>query len=606
MSQIRYNGVTLPLAFTSDFRQEALYDDMGGTDYFVTKFDIRTQCVINSAYLAQLVPDIAAVDGTDFTSNSADLMNMIRKRLLVPRRQLSVSFNGVELIPTVTGLPGTVDAQNGPKPQSCTVQSLTNTTFLLTYHVLAHYWECPNINPGSTPLVQNAASGPVLFNRWSETVDIDNRNFSRRTRRGKFMIRSDNSDGKIVDQYRSQMAILGVPNGFLRESSSYTVDPSGLAIEYQIVDKEVYILPPLPAYEAEGTYVESAVRAPGANRWAEVRVRLKGDRNTNKAELLETALKVAASKVLRAQQDEGQNVRGLPMDVTLSSELYDNAVEARIRAMLGPMGSSNGNARKEQTWGFRFDRITETPGIDNQPSYFQRGNISILLQAASYFDPCLRAKLQCETGQMDIGMAPGTAGNTREGPGSTTPGNPFGADNPGACTQAIGGIVSITTGVIAADDFLAKFQKLSPDLSIWVDYMIETRLESDKHIYMMPIASPTGFGGNTAAFVQLAAPTSLVIIDWTASKTLDQPEIPSPDIGPFAVLLDEHYETAMLVLATDGVTPLYRISGTYCYGLKLPNERPILDLRWPRPPWMLDDFNRAPSLGNYFGGLLTQ
>ncbi len=613
MSKIRYGGVTIPYAFTTSFRQEAVYDELGGTDYYVTRFTIECQGILNTAYIAEICPDLVIQAGMDFTDNAGDLMNIIRKRLLKPRQDLSITVNGVELIPKITGLPGTVDSQNGPKPQHCTITPLTTKTFLLTYEIQAEYWECPNIQPSSTPIVQNSPGGPVLFNRWSERVEIDGRNFSTRVREGVFAIRSDNSEGKLADELRTQLAVVGVPNGFLRERSDYTVDPSGLRISYRTVDREVYLLPPFPAYEAEGEYIETSTRMGNTpSRVGEVRVRLKADRITNRARLLETAIQVAGSKLVNREFANGAFL-GTLQQAVVKMELYDNDVECRMRALLNPQSDPTGKGRKEQTWGFRLDRIAETPYPNgpNQPLYFPRGEISILLQAAAYHDPCLQAQLSCETGQMTNGLAPGKAGVTRETQGATTGGTPFGADNPSTCTQQIGGIVTISTGVINPDDFAAKYQSLSPDRSIFLEYRVENRFESDKHIYMLPVAAAAGTptftaGGGTAAFCQLAAPTLLLISDWTALKSLERPQIPTPAIGSRWILLDEHHEPAMVILGADGVTPVYRQSGTYVFGCLDPSPLTIQDIAFGQPPWLIADGDvpRTVDPSQLFDGLI--
>jgi hypothetical protein len=81
-------------------------------------------------------------------------------------------------------------------------------------------------------------------------VQIDKFMASTRTRSGTFIIRSDNAERITADQIRTQMAVLGVPNGFQRESATYTQSTDGLSIKYDIVDKEYFKAPPQDAFEA--------------------------------------------------------------------------------------------------------------------------------------------------------------------------------------------------------------------------------------------------------------------------------------------------------------------------------------------------------------------
>lgn len=152
----------------------------------------------------------------------------------------------------------------------------------------------------------------------------------------------------------------------------------------------------------------------------------------------------------------------------------------------------------------------------------------------------------------------------------------------------------VVEGVVEADDGNAAFITQPDGQTIYTDYLVTNRYEKDHHVYMMANASPTAYLGGTASFVQLAAPTVLWVCDWTASRTKYPPVIPTPvPYNPDWVLLDEHMEPAMVGLAPDGVTPVYRISGTYVYGRKRPSDQLNLDVNYPRPPWMQDVFSRT-------------
>ena len=129
---------------------------------------------------------------------------------------------------------------------------------------------------------------------------------------------------------------------------------------------------------------------------------------------------------------------------------------------------------------------------------------------------------------------------------------------------------------------------------IWQDYEIRSRFESDKHRYMMGITSPDGFQGDSAAFVQLAAPTLVWIVDWTASKMGSKPSIPDTDMKEKEwVFLDEHIEPGMIIVGPDGTTPLYRISGTYFYGARKPSANVVNNTKFSRPPFIDNSFSRT-------------
>jgi hypothetical protein len=431
VSVLTYDGVQLPYGSTTKFLQQAIRDD-SNTDWICTTFDIQMQTIINVAYLSQLAPDMIPGNTNATPVNPVDIMSVIRARLMRHRRSFSFKFDGVEMIPqNAGGVPGNVDAQNGPMPQSCSYFLITNTTFLLTYHIIAKYWEnVAALGAGNDFRANNQQGAAVLYNRWAETVEIDYAGFSTRVREGKYAIRSDNSFGFIADQLRSGMAVLGLPAGWLRESSRYTVTPDGLAIQYRIQDREQYKMPPqqfCPVYKAEGTYTEYQGRA-GAMRHGEVHVRLEGGKNTNMALLVYTTMALAGARLITGGGGIGANTLGVPIieSVRTMVDLYKNIVEAQWRAMLRPgvimnipNTAPNLNGRIAGSAGWKMMLNVETPfspstAPPSAPPYFARGWAGRLVQAAAYYDPSIGGNLNPTTGQLGKGLEPGQAGITLE------------------------------------------------------------------------------------------------------------------------------------------------------------------------------------------------
>lgn len=442
MSLVTYNGITLPYSNTTSFSQDVVYDDQGNTDWICTKFDIQVQCIINDAYLATISSDF---DG--LTGNAADIMKAIRVQLLQPRRTLSFKCNGTELIPDATAGPGTVDVWNGPKPQKCSIVQVTTNTFVLSYHIVAHYWENYTDAETDTLARENQAGNPCLYNRWSETVDIDNCMMSKRTREGKFMIRSDNDLGITADQLRTQMAVVGVPEGFLRESAHYTVSPDGLAIKYRVVDKEFFKVPPPVAYHATGTYTETTTGLGGCIVYGEATVQLKGAKYTRQSDLITTAMALCATKLYingaaLADQNLSNPFRSRRFSQLVYGEvkvnLYENIVACTLKSMLqARKGRINGIAGFVGVSTFTpFSDTANATGaasLTQGPLYDDRGTASLLLIAASYYDPSLQGATGLVPGdptfsnsittgsgrgepnvQMRNGLEPGTAGVNEE------------------------------------------------------------------------------------------------------------------------------------------------------------------------------------------------
>lgn len=433
MSLFVYNGVTLPYLLTTQFRQEAVYDP-SQTDWHLIRLDLTVQFLLNVNYLDIIVANPEDEDPVQFPGNmdnAAQIMALLRARLLRPRRQLRMTFNGIDLIPSTSGNRGHVDAKNGPQPQHCNPIQLSNETFLVEYRIVAHYFQNRGISLDPNTYEPRAV---LLYNRWSETADIDSRNFTTRTREGTYAIRSDNKPGKIADEIRADMAMLGVPDGFNRVSSHYTVTPDGLAIQYRVVDRELFKQPPSPAYEADGSYTETTPYRGGTVRFGEVRVHLKGAKDTDQGKLIKTAVAVAASKLLiaGAERSSTQGI-GLLDYSSITQQLYENEVEVRLRAQLAPRVSSiagtvfggpaiaalNAKARTNGIAGVNFNNMARTPfsdGVTNyKPQYPIRGTAGYLLQAAAYYDPSLRGvAIEAVQGQLNEGVEIGRAGKEGE------------------------------------------------------------------------------------------------------------------------------------------------------------------------------------------------
>lgn len=170
--------------------------------------------------------------------------------------------------------------------------------------------------------------------------------------------------------------------------------------------------------------------------------------------------------------------------------------------------------------------------------------------------------------------------------------------------------VIVDVGPVNPTDNNAVFNTRSDSAAVWTDYVITSRYEKDHHRYMLGNTSPDGFAGNsdTVSFVQLANSTLLWIVDWTACREKEKPKIPFPEQFSSSkwITLDEQFETGMIGVGPDGVTPIYRISGTYIYGHKSPNKFTNRDMQFPQPPWLKQGaFNREVDDGMFEHGIIN-
>ena len=434
MGRLLYNTIELPYPLTTQFSQESGYDPASGTDRIITKFDIIVEGILNANHAATLAPSITWPEGYD----AAGMMSIVRTKLLQPRKLLQYIVNGTNVIPRVMqGNLGTVDVANGPQPQYCNIMQLTAETFLFSYHITAKYWENYNLQNITKLPPENLFSASVLSNRWTEAVDIDECDYTTRTREGSYTIRSDNPLGWIADQFRSYDAVLSVPYGFLRTGRSYTQSADGLTLAYRVTDREQHKMPPGGAFTADGYYYETTT-ANGQIRHSECQVKLKGSKRSPETELIDDAVLIAARTIrFRGAQLQGRTTEGGPVLAKLTRasvrrSLYGNEVEVVIGGMYK---ATKGRFRGVQGFVGMDTRtpLSELPGSDrNIPDYLDRGSAELIVQAAAYQDAGETAGKVLGVGpirtssnpqtthertkvQMERGFLPGQAGKDDEG-----------------------------------------------------------------------------------------------------------------------------------------------------------------------------------------------
>lgn len=427
MSEVIYNGVSLPWPFYTRFNQEAVYDQSpsgGNTDWIGTKYDIEIMATVNFNYLGMLCSELQNADGTPKTTNPVDIIRIIKWKLLQPRRSLSILYNGQELIPvTQQGMAranSPSDSDNGPKPQSVNITQMTEALFLIQFHVIAMYWEKPLIVEANGQLtIKNAAGSPALFNRWTESVEIDVCDFSIWEREGQVRLRTDNTQGWALNDIKPLFANIGIHKGFIRENRTYRATADGLTLEYKIRDKEVYRMPPSFANRAEGEVSEQVSRN-GACRHLIVRVKLYGTKYIQKAQLATRAIAICATKMKQdaiGQGALGQVKGGEHMidQFRITYGLYDNWVEAYLyaRCVSGAVTAA-GAVFIANAFDTPFSEGTQD-GDTTQNLAFG-GSANLMLQAAAYYDPSFAdARLQPPGNiTMNRGQLPGQEARNRK------------------------------------------------------------------------------------------------------------------------------------------------------------------------------------------------
>lgn len=174
-------------------------------------------------------------------------------------------------------------------------------------------------------------------------------------------------------------------------------------------------------------------------------------------------------------------------------------------------------------------------------------------------------------------------------------------NSPGNSAVATGNtvaVVQLSDGPITMDTDQSAAYKQGAGFN--TDCLIRCYYKNRPQRWMMPIASPNGFQGDSVGFVQLAAPTTALHVEWTVAKKNDKPKIPDPTPKSGWVLLYQSPEPELIEIMANGVSAGYRCSGLYVYGCKKPKSQPVEDAQYPMPPWLEDVFPTQMSVQDFY------
>ncbi len=534
---------------------EPVYDP-SGTDYLYTRITISVSAIMAET----LVPGIGGETPTQ-------TMVRIQHLLQTPRRGLSFVVGSDSLV--AVGSTGSIaatqqaalDAKNGPVPGACHITRIQgDKAFRIDWSVSAHVVDCAE-----------AGQGPAYVSyRYTETDDINRLGMTRRTRSGVIITRSDMLTSP--DAFRGLVSPALEPE-FLRISSNYSLSPDGLSLSYTFVDEEQYLMPPDPAAEADGDYIEGTVQ--GAMRSAEVRVMLRAGKTDNRGVLLARALSVAMAKIELADPvrqnpggggvgggDAGGAILGARIQTesppilqiaTIREKLYANEVEVRLRAICQPSKKVYGKVNTD------LSRFAKPPAGSSKGEFSgfdvgTRGTAQLGIIAAALQDPCLR--------QVTIG---------------TTPQPPSVASLRGSTVPAT---VTISAVQPTSDD--AKIS--TTESGVYTNYSIKTRDVRDENRLQIPVGKP----GQSCVIIRTANTTTRRIYEWEATKIGSVPTCPDPNPSPNsnAVLMERHIDPGQVEVMPDGTTLKYMVSGRYEYAFK---DSSKVVLAGSIPPWISSD-----------------
>jgi hypothetical protein len=132
-----------------------------------------------------------------------------------------------------------------------------------------------------------------------------------------------------------------------------------------------------------------------------------------------------------------------------------------------------------------------------------------------------------------------------------------------------------------------------PSTGIYGDYNISEAYETDYHTLQMPKATTAD---HNASFAVVAQPTMKKVVNWTATKANDWPDLPKAETSdPNEILLFKYVTGRNIELAADQLTPVYIITGRYIYAYVDPD---LVNMYVGVPPyvdWPISDSAIPPD-----------
>jgi hypothetical protein len=519
MSTLIYNGIEIDLARIT-FNHENVYDEPSGLQYRHTKTTVNCQGYINAS-------TNPAIGGE---SQASQVVKRIRGCLNKPRNYLAV-YIGTDLYLSSPASGSSVDAANGPKPLHVEVTEIMGTALIMINFVIETcLYECCSETPGQ------AGSAPAqawTTHTWSEDISIDEFFLTTRTRNGVLTVRAD--AGLSPDSFRT-LVIPAIPNGFMRKSSKYLITEDQLSLRYSYTDTEVYKEPPPPAIKWEGE--RSAESDENGVKWTQqVRVKLWGAKTVSKGNLLSAAAIVIYNAINIGQPGINPLKTERLLQCTTRDSLTQNWVEISLRVRMLTLAqtfyaTNNAGLYLVDLDHYAFENPQQTPP---DPGTMATGLLAAVAPVLN--DPCLgQAVLTTDLGQATLA----------------------GSYGPAALVATVPVIPNTQSAISTTES----------SLGISEHYELQTAYTTDYHTIPLPTV-----GSPFCSFAVLAPPTMTKAVSFSATRWDQPPTAPNPQtIDPNNVLLHTVYNPEAAQLGPDGQTPIYRLTGTYIYGIQDPTQ----------------------------------
>lgn len=612
MSDLSYNGVTLELVrLNSCTIEPALTEDK--TDYLFSRCVLDVTAVLNPAATAYVTGPIASPG----TLPPATLV-AIRHALEQPRSQLlwtsanpaNPDFPYIMLQSPAPGF--TTDLNNGPKPLHVSMTNLTGSrTAMIRFVVETSIRECPYGEPANA----------VLAHRFSQDHDVNDQHLTTITTQGTAYFRTDLLQllGQSPDKFRAALfGLIPVPAGFFRERIHVQVASAQNALRYTIADRErMYEIGDTQASGSNITKVDmryglvtvrpNGDKGPttGGMSLGHVNVQVWGNKRASNWIMTQRAFALALNKIAGfGQVNKEGKPTGFVQQISIFQVPTDRNVGVSIQYVFAAAGDSPFGPMVVDS--LRIDNpIGDFGGINPSPPWGKgtRGTFNEPMLFEALKTACLNP------------YPPGLSGSD----------STYGGSDIDYSATPVETVAPVDLIPSTSNAYSPKATQNATSGSQ------EMRYRRRPQLFQLPVARPpsSSSGSQTSSsdstpkttFVQTAAPTSTLVVNFDVECVGAMPSVPDPRLNdPNLVLLDQDLVISSPVVNVDGATPTYAVIGQYVYGhkdpLALDSNLATGILGWTSLDWaqqalvaaqdyvhgLIDDPNGSTTTGGTAGG----
>jgi hypothetical protein len=543
-TKLIYNGIALEFVRTRDYTRTPVWDE-SGTDLLWVTHRLTVDCLFNAAATAYEGSPPEAAPGT----LPAVTDEAIRQALMEPR-QLLILQVGDDLFLHSPPVGSSVDANNGPRPLSCSISRIDgHQTMHVSFSIETDLQECPE---------SSGLKYPFVSSRWTQSHSVSDDLFTTITTSGVAVFRSDLLEASAVSHYADAFrdrVIPGIPKGFQRKSIQVSLNPSGTRLIFSVVDQEMpYSLGGsdsiagrlgvhhFTARQTATTVHQGPLGLATGQVVVGLEVQVFGTPESLRGNLLKFAYRLVSERLrlpagpIRPGIDPWLNSFGI------SEELHARTVSVHASVRVPGKGQGDAGASIMGTIGEYVGAdlidLLANDGENPQPrGGGVRGTWSGLLLAQAIQSSC-----QLVTTPPVVPPAPGAA-------------NPALPSPPPAVQVNV---------VDDLDKVVNKLSRDHTDSGTYTDWYMDIKYRTKGGRIACPVAGPTG--AEAPEILQLCNPMTEIEVSWTAERIGRAPKVPDPRVStPGWSLLDYSRNPLAPPLGPDAETRVYRISGVYQY-----------------------------------------